>query len=77
VSKRSQPKSKVTISPAAKQRLARATDDLAIAERELKHSLDTLPVTLRADKRMVSDGLRLALDKVADAKNRLQSVLKG
>ena len=77
MNKRKPPKAPSKLPPDAKQHLAVAKEDLAIAERELKLTLESLPVALRADKEMVSDSLRLALDKLAEAKSRLESVLEG
>ena len=68
-------KARPQIAPAVKHHLAQAREDLSIAERELKSTLDSLPLALRADKQMVSNALRLALDKLSAARERVESVL--
>jgi hypothetical protein len=77
MSRRTKSPPKLKLSPTVIARIATAREDLATAERELKGILESLPSTLRADKKMVSAALRVALDKLTDAKGKLESVLDG
>jgi len=64
------------VAPELEEQLRTAREDLAVAERELKATLEALPSALRADKQMVSEALQLALGKLADAKLKLDAVLE-
>jgi hypothetical protein len=77
MTKRTKSQHGARMAPGVQQRLVTAKEDLAFAERELRSTLEALPVALRADKRMVSAALRLALDKLTAAKNELEAVLGG
>jgi hypothetical protein len=77
MSRRTKSPPKLKLSATVIARIATAREDLATAERELKGILESLPSTLRADKKMVSAALRVALDKLTDAKGKLESVLDG
>jgi hypothetical protein len=75
MSKRPKAPPKLKLSASVLARIATAREDLATAEHELRGTLESLPSALRADKKMVSEALRLALDKLTDAKGKLESVL--
>jgi hypothetical protein len=73
--KRTQATRKPKMDRQTQRGLVTAREDLAVAEQELKTALDGLPMKVRADKEMVSAALRLALDKLSDAKEKLEAVL--
>ena len=68
--------SKVTGSKALQKRISQATEDLEVAERELRGTLEALPAALRAEKRMISEALQVAIGKVAAAKRKLEGALE-
>jgi hypothetical protein len=57
------------------QRIATAAAELAGAEQDLLTTLEALPSSVRADKRIVSTALQGALEKLATAKRRLEEML--
>jgi uncharacterized membrane protein len=64
------------IPPEHQERIVAATKILAGAEAELHEVLHVLETVDRADKKMISDALRTAFDKVTAARANLETVLK-
>jgi hypothetical protein len=76
MTKRRQPAATAKVPQSAKRRLIEATNSLAVAEHELQLAMGALPVTLRAEKRMIGEAMRLALGKLTTAKEKLDSLLE-
>lgn len=57
-----------------RRRIGVAKADLAIAERELEVLLRTMATVDRAEKQMISDALRVAFEKLREAKSVLEQV---
>lgn len=62
-------------SPELQRRISEAREHLTIAERELDAALNELKVAERADKRMISDRLELAFERLAAGRRNLESIL--
>jgi hypothetical protein len=58
------------------QRIATATADLTVAEKELEAVLEAIATTDRADKRIIGPALQAAFTKVVAAKNTLAAMLE-
>ncbi|HYH96599.1 hypothetical protein [Hyalangium sp.] len=63
------------ISPELQRRIKEAKEHLTVAERELEAALNDLKVEERADKRMISQRLEIAFDKLAAGRRNLDSIL--
>ncbi len=57
------------------ERIASAATELAGAEHDLRTALEVIPVTLRSEKRIISETLQAALAKLAAAKGRLEGAV--
>jgi len=57
------------------ERIASATSELAGAEHDLRTALEVVPVTLRSEKRIISETLQAALAKVEAARGKLAGAL--
>jgi len=57
------------------RRIAEATDRLNSAEEGLQAAFAELQQLERADKRIISEELRAAFDKLAEAKKHLEAIL--
>jgi len=56
-------------------RLADAASDVEVAQHELQRAMNELTVDLpRAHKTLISDALRRAFDKLADARTKLEAL---
>lgn len=62
-------------SPELQRRISEAREHLTIAERELDAALNELKVAERADKRMISDRLELAFERLAAGRQKLEAIL--
>ena len=60
---------------AAAERLKAAKDDLAAAQRDVDRALGELKASARADKSMIGDALRSALERVSNARSRLNEAV--
>jgi len=69
------PQDTLPLPPELQERIAAAAAELAGAEQDLRTTLEALPFTLRAEKRIVSVALQAALEKLASAKRRLEGTL--
>lgn len=63
------------ISPELQRRITQAREHLIIAERELEAALKDLAVEERSDKKMISDRLEDAFEKLASGKSNLEAIL--
>jgi hypothetical protein len=63
------------MNPELKSRIAAAKDNLTLAEKDLEQLIRELDTADRADKRMISDRLKLAFAKLVQAKAELADVL--
>jgi hypothetical protein len=59
------------------QRILEATEHLAVAERELETALSALTVEARSDKKIISNSLQVAFEKLATAKRDLKALVQG
>ncbi len=64
-----------SISPELQRRITKAQDLLSQAEAELEKALRDLKVEERSDKRMISDRLETAFEKLAAGKSNLELLL--
>jgi hypothetical protein len=64
------------ISPELQRRISQAREHLTIAERELEAALRDLAVEERSDKKMISDRLEIAFEKLAAGKSNLEAILQ-
>jgi len=64
-----------SISAELQRRITKAQDLLSQAEAELEKALKDLKVEERSDKRMISDRLETAFEKLAAGKSNLELVL--
>lgn len=64
------------IHPELQKRIASATKDLSIAEKELEVVLEAIEHTERAEKRIIGPALQDAFAKVVAAKTALAAVLE-
>lgn len=64
------------ISPEFQQQITEAKELLAVAERELEVALSELGTAKRADKKMISQRLETAFEKVSKGRSNLEAVLK-
>lgn len=67
---------RLPLDPELHRRIAAARERLDEAERSLAALVDTLEVNARADKRMIGEALRTALETVVSAKGNLAYVLQ-
>jgi guanylate kinase len=63
-------------SPELQRRITEAREHLAVAERELEAALSELKVSDRADKKMISQRLETAFEKLAAGKSNLEVILQ-
>jgi hypothetical protein len=63
------------ISPELQQRITQAQEHLTRAERELEAAIKDLAVEKRSDKKMISNHLEAAFEKVATGKSNLEAIL--
>lgn len=63
------------ISSELQRRIIEAKEHLAVSERELEAALNELKVEERADKRMISQRLERAFEKLAAGRRHLDEVL--
>jgi hypothetical protein len=61
------------MSPVIAQRLRLARDQVAAAERDLDSVLAAISAAERAEKTMITEALRSALDKLATARTALET----
>lgn len=64
------------IDPELQKRIASATSDLSVAEKELETVLQAIAHTERAEKRIIGPALQDAFAKVVAAKTALAAVLE-
>ena len=65
-----------SISPELQRRIIKAQEHLTKAERELDAALKDLAVEESSDKRMISNRLETAFEKLAAGKSNLQIILQ-
>jgi hypothetical protein len=63
-------------SPELQRRITEAREHLAVAERELDAALGELKVSERADKKMISQRLEIAFEKLAAGRRNLEAILQ-
>jgi hypothetical protein len=64
-----------TISPEHRKRITEATEALTIAQREVERAmLELTSDRPRAQKTIISDVLKIAFEKVAEARGKLESL---
>jgi guanylate kinase len=64
------------ISPELQRRIKEAREHLSVAEKELETALSDLAVEERADKRMISNRLERAFEKLAMGRKHLEAILQ-
>lgn len=65
-----------SIPPEVKRSVTAAMDVLSAAERELESAMRAIETAERADKKIISEVLQAAFDKVAAARMKLDAVLR-
>jgi hypothetical protein len=63
-------------SPELQRRIAESREHLTVAERELEAALSELKVSHRADKKMISERLEIAFEKLAKGRRNLEAILQ-
>jgi hypothetical protein len=65
------------ISPELRTRIAAATADVAAAQAEVERALAEVTTGARADKKIISEVLKLAFERLAAARSELAAVIGG